>query len=62
MTDAQGSASRPPLGLAMRSLLRADAVVLVRNRVSATLSVLLPIVIVVATSVSARTGRLGAPL
>ncbi|WP_125610655.1 ABC transporter permease [Specibacter cremeus] len=59
MIDPQSDTVRPPLGLAMRSLLRADAIVLLRNRVSATLSILLPIVIVVATSLGARTARLG---
>jgi ABC-2 type transport system permease protein len=43
----------------MRSLLRADTIVLLRNRVSATLSILLPIVIVVATSFGKAQTRLG---
>jgi ABC-2 type transport system permease protein len=57
VTDA--SITRPPLGLAMRSLLRADATVLLRNRVSATLSIVLPIVIVVASSFGKVQTRFG---
>jgi ABC-2 type transport system permease protein len=50
---------RPPLGLAMRSLLRADSIVLLRNRVSATLGIVLPIVLVVATSFGKAQTRFG---
>lgn len=51
--------TRPPLGLAFGSLLRADTAVLLRNRVSATLSILLPIVLVVVTSFGKAQSRLG---
>lgn len=57
MTDA--TLRRPAFGLAFASLLRADTVVLTRNRVSATLSVVLPVVVVVATSFSKTQQRLG---
>jgi ABC-2 type transport system permease protein len=50
---------RPPLGVAMRSLLRADATVLLRNRVSGVLSLLLPIIILVATTFGKAQTRLG---
>lgn len=56
MTDV--TAVRPPVGLALRSLLRADTIVLLRNRVSTLLSILLPIVILVATSLG-NAQRLG---
>lgn len=49
------------MGLAMRSLLRADAAVLLRSRVSTVLSVLLPIVILVATTFGKAQPRLGSP-
>jgi ABC-2 type transport system permease protein len=45
----------------MRSLLRADATVLLRSRVSTVLSVLLPIVIIVATTFGKAQPRLGSP-
>ncbi|NVM94708.1 hypothetical protein [Arthrobacter wenxiniae] len=48
-----------PSGLSLRSLLRADATVLLRSRVSTTLSVLLPGVIVVATTFGKSQSRLG---
>lgn len=48
-----------PCGLSLRSLLRADATVLLRSRVSTTLSVLLPGVIVVATTFGKSQSRLG---
>jgi ABC-2 type transport system permease protein len=51
--------ARPPLGLTVASLLRADALVLLRSRVSAVLSLLLPIVILVATSLGKNPTRLG---
>lgn len=58
MIDAS---ARPSPGLALSALLRADATVLLRNRVSATLSIVLPLVIVVVTSVAKRQSRLGTP-
>ncbi|MFC6355649.1 ABC transporter permease [Luethyella okanaganae] len=45
----------------MRSLLRADAIVLLRSRVSAFLSILLPIVILVATTLGKAETRFGGP-
>ena len=51
--------ARPPVGLAIRALLRADTVVLLRSRVSAVLSVLLPVVILVVTSFGKSQSRLG---
>ncbi|PYI66017.1 hypothetical protein CVV68_15565 [Arthrobacter livingstonensis] len=58
-TNTGGATARPPLGLALSSLLRADATVLLRSKVSATLSVLLPIVILVATTFGKSQSRLG---
>jgi ABC-2 type transporter. len=43
----------------MSSLLRADSIALLQNRVSATLSILLPVVIVVATTFGKAQSRLG---
>lgn len=57
MTDT--IVARPPLGLVVRSLLRADATVLLRSRASAVLSILLPVVILVATSLGKAQSRLG---
>jgi len=53
--------ARPPARLALTSLVRADALVLLRNRVSTVVSVLLPIVILVATSLGKNPSRLGTP-
>ena len=65
MTNTAGQAvntARPPLGLAAASLLRADALVLLRNRVSGFVSLLLPLVIVVVTGLTEKkTARLGGP-
>ena len=61
MTNQRIAAGRPPLRLAMSSLLRADALVLLRNKVSMTLSLLLPIVILVATTFGKTRSRLGGP-
>lgn len=62
MTDAPApttTAYRPPVGLAFGSLLRADLLVLLRSRVSAVLSILLPVVIIVATTFGKAETRLG---
>lgn len=64
MTDAPAPAPatapfRPPVGLAFGSLLRADLLVLLRSRVSAVLSILLPVVIIVATTFGKAQTRLG---
>lgn len=58
---APAAADRPPIGLALGSLLRADLLVLLRSRASAVLSILLPIVIIVVTSLGTAEGRLGGP-
>lgn len=44
--------SRPPLGLVLTSLMRADAAVLMRGRVSAAFGVLPPLIIVIATDLN----------
>ena len=54
----EGAAGRAALRLALRSLLRADIIVLLRNRVSTVLSILLPVVILVATTFG-KAPRLG---
>jgi len=59
MTSPGTTVGRPPRGLAMRSLLRADATVLLRSRTAVTLSIVLPIVILVATSFGKSQSRLG---
>ncbi len=51
--------ARPPLGLAVRALLRADAVVLLRSTVATVLSLVLPIVILIATTLGKAGSRLG---
>jgi ABC-2 type transport system permease protein len=60
-TTAPPAARRPALGPAIRSLLRADCIVLLRNRISGLVSILVPLVVVIATSFGARTSRLGGP-
>lgn len=52
---------RPPASVIVRSLMRADTIVFLRNRVSAFLSVVLPLVIVVVTSFKKTQSRLGDP-
>ncbi|GAB3610929.1 ABC transporter permease [Humibacter ginsengiterrae] len=59
MTDV--AFHRPPLGLAMRSLLRADAIVLMRSRIATVLSLALPVVIIIVTSFNKNVNRLGNP-
>ena len=51
--------TRPDVGLALRSLLRADATVQLRSRVSTILSLALPLVILIATSFGKAGQRLG---
>ena len=53
--------ARPPLGLAVRSLLQADTIVLLRSRVSTVLALLLPVAILLATSFAKRGNQLGEP-
>lgn len=45
----------------MRSLLRADAIVLMRSRISTVLSLALPVVIIIVTSFNKNVNRLGNP-
>lgn len=52
---------RPPLGLVLASLFRADLTSLLKNRFSGVLSLLLPLVILVANSVGKSESRLGGP-
>jgi len=59
VTNTGVDTARPPLGLAMRSLLRADSIVLLNSRTSLILSTLLPIVILVATTLGKAQSRLG---
>jgi len=61
VTEATLDSPRPPLDLAMASLLRADAVVLLRSKVSTIVSILVPVVILVATSFGKSQTRLGSP-
>jgi ABC-2 type transport system permease protein len=53
--------ARPPVGLALRALLRADTIVLLRSTVATVLSLLLPIVILIATTLGKAGSRLGSP-
>lgn len=52
---------RPPHGLVFGALFRADVVVLLHNRVSGFVGLLVPLVIVVATSFGTRAARIGGP-
>lgn len=51
--------TRPPLGLAMSSLMRADTLVLLRGTVPVVLSIVLPAAILVATAFGKAQSRLG---
>lgn len=59
MTNTGVNTARPPLGLAMSSLLRADFLVLLNGKTSVFLSILLPIAILVANSFGKAQTRLG---
>ena len=59
MTNTGVAATRPRLGLAMNSLLRADSIVLLNSKISVGLSTLLPIVLLVVTTFGKAPGRLG---
>ncbi len=59
MTSTRVDTARPPLGLAMGSLLRADSIVMLNSKTSLVLSALLPIVILVATTFGKGQSRLG---
>lgn len=56
-----GHLSGTPVGPALRALLRADTVVLLHNRITVVLSILLPLVILVVTTVGNAPTRLGRP-
>lgn len=53
------ASARPPLGLVLGSLLRADATTVLRNRYSGLLSIALPIVIVIVDTYAKGPKRLG---
>ena len=57
MTDT--AFRHPPLGLAVRALLRADAIVLTRSRIATVLSLALPVAILIVTSFNKAAARLG---
>jgi ABC-2 type transport system permease protein len=59
VTDTGAHTARPPLGLAMSSLLRADFTVLLNGKTSVFLSTLLPIVVLVANTFGKGQSRLG---
>lgn len=61
IADSGVKQGRPPIGLALSSLLRADAVVLLRSRISVFVSILLPIVILVVSTFGKAQTRLGGP-
>lgn len=61
MTNTGAHTARPPLGLAMGSLLRADSIVLLNSKVSIGISMLLPVVILVVTTFGKAQARLGGP-
>lgn len=59
MTDTGNNTVRPPVGLELRSLLRADFLVLLNGKTSLFLSILLPIVILLANTLGKGQSRLG---
>lgn len=62
MTEAPfpaAHAAATPAGRALSALLRADAVVLLHNRVSMVLSIMLPLIILIATTLGKNPSRLG---
>lgn len=66
MTEATASpptaVGRRTLGLALGSLLRADGIVLLRNRASGFVGIILPVIIVITTGLTAKkTAALGGP-
>ncbi|MGO9958210.1 MAG: hypothetical protein ACLP50_19955, partial [Solirubrobacteraceae bacterium] len=61
MSSSQPTAG-PPLGLVLTSLFRADFVVMVRNRRSLLLSILLPVFILLVTNSSQATHNFGGAL
>jgi ABC-2 type transport system permease protein len=62
VTDVQPVARRPPISLALRSLLRADFAVMLKNRRAVLLSLLLPVVLLLTTNSSRATAKLGGAL
>lgn len=61
MTDSPAG-TRPPLGLVLSSLARADLTVAVKNRRSLALSTLLPVILLLATKSAKATEHLGGAL
>lgn len=59
MTNTGIDTARPPLGLAMGSLLRADTIVLLNSKTSIGISMLLPVAILVVTTFGKAQARLG---
>jgi ABC-2 type transport system permease protein len=59
VTNTSVATARPPRGLAMGSLLRADSIVMLNSKTSLVLSALLPVVILVVTSFGKAQSRLG---
>jgi ABC-2 type transport system permease protein len=62
VTDTRAVRARPPLQLVLSSLLRADWVVLVKNRRSLVISIALPILLLITTNSSKATDRFGGAL
>ncbi|WP_028266311.1 ABC transporter permease [Arthrobacter sp. MA-N2] len=59
MTNTGVATTRPPLGLAIGSLLRADSIVMLNSRTSLFLSTLLPVAVLVVTTFGKAQSRLG---
>ncbi len=59
MTNSLQDVARPPVHLALSSLLRADTAVLLRNKVSTFVGVLLPVVLLIVTTLGKGTSKLG---
>jgi len=59
VTNTAAHTARPPLRLAMSSLLRADSIVLLNSKASMAISLLLPIAILVVTTFGKAQARLG---
>jgi ABC-2 type transport system permease protein len=62
VTNPPAVRARPPLQLVLTSLLRADLVVLVKNRRSLVISIALPILLLITTDSSKATDRFGGAL
>ncbi len=59
MTESRADFARPPVALALGSLLRADWAVLLRNKISTFVGVLLPIVLIIVTTFGKASTKLG---